>query len=292
MEQEEKSPFFAASTSVRSDRILYTPSSFAKSNLLYLQEIGKLTALAPHTSQRGELSSCLCFLVLSGSGRLAYEGREYPLQTGDVVFLNCRTPYSHSTAREDLWSLQWCHFYGASVQSIYTKYCERGGGPVIHPENLQPYVQLLTELYELAGSDDYIRDMRINEKLGSLLTCLMSESWHPEKSLKEHAKKLDVKQVKAYLDEHYADKLTLETVANHFFINKHYLARLFKEQYGVTLVSYLQMVRITHAKQMLRFTDKKIEEIGFACGVGEPAYFSRIFKKVEGISPSEYRDLW
>ena len=141
MEKEEKSPFFAASSSVRSDRILYTPSSFAKSNLLYLQEIGKLTALAPHTSQRGKLSSCLCFVVLSGSGRLTYEGQEYTLQTGDVVFLNCRNFYSHSTAKEDLWSLQWCHFYGASVQSIYTKYCERGGGPVIHPENLQPYVQ-------------------------------------------------------------------------------------------------------------------------------------------------------
>lgn len=52
----------------------------------------------------------------------------------------------------------------------------------------------------------------------------------------------------------------------------------------------MQQVRITHAKQMLRFTDEKIE--GMACGVGELSYFSRIFKKVEVISPKEYQRMW
>ena len=77
-----------------------------------------------------------------------------------------------------------------------------------------------------------------------------------------------------------------------FFINKYYLARLFKDQYGVTLNAYVQRVRITHAKRMLRFTDEKIENIGIKCGVGELSYFSRIFKKVEGVSPREYRSMW
>ena len=64
------------------------------------------------------------------------------------------------------------------------------------------------------------------------------------------------------------------------------------EQYGVTLVTYLQQVRITHAKRMLRFTDKSIEEIGLECGIGELNYFSRVFKKLEGVSPSEFRRAW
>ena len=60
----------------------------------------------------------------------------------------------------------------------------------------------------------------------------------------------------------------------------------------VTLVTYLQQVRITHAKRMLRFTDKSIEEIGLECGIGELNYFSRVFKKLECASPSEYRRMW
>ena len=60
------------------------------------------------------------------------------------------------------------------------KYKERGGRPVFYPDDLTPFRLLLTDLYNLASSSDYIRDMRINEKLGTLLTLLMEQSWHPE----------------------------------------------------------------------------------------------------------------
>ena len=55
---------------------------------------------------------------------------------------------------------------------------------------------------------------------------------------------------------------------------------------------YVLNLRITKAKQMLRFTDKKLEDIGYQCGLGAPHYFSRIFKQVEGITPSEFREKW
>lgn len=282
---------------VRSRRILYTPSPFARANLLYLQEAGSLTALAPHTSRREKLRSCLCFAVLDGSGTLTYGGREYPLQTGDVVFVDCRKPYAHSTGNQEgkqLWTLQWCHFYGPYLSAVYDKYCERGGQPVIHPDDVQPIVRLLQETYQAATSEDYIRDMWINARLNQLLAYLMRESWRPEarRDGDSGSKKQDVQQVKSYLEEHHAEKLTLETVAERFFINKHYLARLFKERYGISVNGYLQQVRITHAKQLLRFTDKKVESVGLECGIGELSYFSRIFKKVEGVSPSEYRSMW
>ena len=51
---------------------------------------------------------------------------------------------------------------------------------MFHPEDVAPFTSLLTDLYNLASTSDYIRDMRINEKLGTLLTLLMEQSWHPE----------------------------------------------------------------------------------------------------------------
>ena len=67
-------------TIVTSNRIIYTPSAFAKSNLIYLQETGQLQAKKPHVSQRENLSSYLFFIVKSGSGTLTYEGEtaEFP----------------------------------------------------------------------------------------------------------------------------------------------------------------------------------------------------------------------
>ena len=281
---------FTASASVESSRILYTPSPFAKASLLHLQEVGSLTAVRPHTSSREKLASYLCFTVERGEGLLRYEGRQYELKAGDVVFIDCRKAYSHSTG-EALWSLRWCHFYGPSMPAIYAKYCQRGGLPVLHPAQPGRYALLLEELHALAASSDYIRDMRINEKLNILLTLLMESSWHRG----GHAaapKKMEITRVKAYLDQHYEEKISLESMAERFFIDKHYLARLFKEQYGVTLISYLQQVRITHAKQLLRFSEKSIEQIGLECGMGELSYFSRVFKKLEGVSPSVFRNMW
>lgn len=157
--------------------------------------------------------------------------------------------------------------------------------------DVSQYSTIISDIYTLASSSDYIRDMRINGKLNDLLTLLMESSWHRGNS-SNAPKKMEISQVKSFLDEHYKEKLSLESVASHFFIDKHYLARLFKEQYGVTLVTYLQQVRITHAKRMLRFSDKSIEEIGLECGIGELNYFSRVFKKLEGVSPSEFRRVW
>ena len=304
MEQELFNP---QSSSVSSSRIIYTPSTFARTSLLHLQEVGSLQAIHPHTSKRSDLVSFLCFVVLAGEGELSYEGQTYQLHSGDCVFIDCRKAYSHSTGYSggegsndhttvenkstNLWSLQWCHFYAPSLPAVYEKYKERGGRPVFHPDDLTPFTSLLTDLYNLASSSDYIRDMRINEKLGTLLTLLMEQSWHPE-SVTVSRKRMELTAVKEYLDEHYTEKLTLDDLAEKFFINKFYLSKIFKETYGTTVNNYLISKRITRAKQLLRFTDMTVDEIGAAVGMADANYFSRMFRKVEGISPREYRKQW
>ena len=277
-------------SSVQSDRILYTPSAFARGSLLHLQEVGTLKALHPHTSTRSGLVSYLCFLVLEGEGSLTYDGRQYSLKLGDCVFTDCRKTYSHSTS-DCLWSLSWCHFYAPFMPAIYEKYKERGGLPVFHPEKPDAFQKIFVQLYELAASSDYIRDMRINESLSALLTLLMQESWNPD-HLAVSKNRMELPAVKAYLDHPYPQKPTLDDLEAQFFINKYYLLKIFKETYGMTISSYLISKRITRAKQLLRFTQMTIDEVGCAVGMDGAGYFSRMFKKAEGISPKEYRKQW
>lgn len=325
MDQELFNP---QSSSVTSSRILYIPSTFARTSLLHLQEVGSLQAIHPHTSTRTNLTSFLCFVVLSGNGTLTYEGTTYELAAGDCVFIDCRKAYSHSTGYStdgndtsknnintpvcekstdtcekeaaaskstdsptSLWSLQWCHFYAPSLPAIYEKYKERGGSPVLHPDDSSPFTAILTDLYSLASSSDYIRDMRINESLSALLTLLMEQSWHPESKMVSR-KRLELVEIKNYLDEHYTEKIVLDDLTERYYINKYYLTKIFKETYGSTINGYIIAKRITRAKQLLRFTDMTVDEIGNAVGMGDANYFSRTFRKVEGISPREYRKQW
>ena len=285
--------FFTNNTQsiVTSNRILYTPSSFARTSLLHLQEIGELEARRSHTSSRSGLQSFLFFTVVSGSGSLTYGGKNFSLGAGDCVFIDCRNPYSHTTDPNNLWTLRWAHFYGPTVPSIYDKYKERGGRAVFHPEDGDKIEEVWKELMSVAGSADYMRDMKINSALAELLVLVMAESWHPEDQITAK-KKASVADVKEYLDSHFNEKITLDGLATQFFINKYYLTKVFKEQYGQSITAYLFNLRITKAKQLLRFSSKSIEEIGLEVGLGVPHYFSQTFKSVEGVPPSKYREQW
>ena len=287
-------------TLVESERILYTPSTFARTNLIHLQECGRLKAVSythlrahesPHTSHRENLASYLCFIVLEGSGTLEYDQKHYTLSAGDCVFLDCNKSYLHRCSNQ-LWTLEWAHFYGPNMPGIYEKYTERGGLACFRPQSLAPYQKILDSLCETAASSDYVRDMKIFEQLTALLSLLMQDSWHPGSTAKPTSRKYNLQQIKDYLDFHYPETIRLDDLAETFYINKFYLTRIFREQFGVSINAYLLSLRITHAKQLLRFTDFTIEKIGIQCGMKDANYFSRMFKKVEGISPGEYRRQW
>lgn len=286
----ENEALFTNISSVQSSRIIYTPSDFARTSLLHLQEIGSLKAVRPHTSSRENLVSYLCFVVLEGSGEFYYNKKKYELAAGDIVFIDCHKPYFHRTEKE-LWTLQWCHFYGPELPAVYHKYQERGGQPVFHPESVCEITELLAGLYTIADSGDYVRDMRINQELSRLLTLLMSYSWHPENKVISK-KRMELSRVREYLDEHFREKIVLEELARNFYVDKYYLTKIFKEAYGVTITAYILSMRITRAKSLLRFTDMTIEEVGAAAGMSDANYFARIFKKTEGMAPREYRRLW
>lgn len=285
--------FFADNVNevVNSERTLYTASVFARTSLLHLQEIGSLKALKPHTSRRSNLQSFLFFMVKDGCGVLEYNGKTYDLTAGSCVFIDCRKEYSHYPDPNDLWILDWCHFYGPTMSVVYEKYCERGGRPVFVPNDLTSFNTTVDELIHVAKSSEYLRDMLINEKLSTLIRLIMSESWHPEDKVLP-VKKASVLDIKEYLEDNYRSKITLDDLSARFFISKHYLTHSFKEQFGMTINNYLLSIRITHAKQLLRFSEKSVEEIGYEVGIGAPNYFSRVFKEVEGIPPIVYREQW
>ncbi len=275
---------------IEAERIIYTPSDFAKKHLMHLQEAGSLHALTSHASGRKGLSSYLCFQVSEGEGVLTYDGTPYPLHQGDCVLVDCRTPYAHRSDQTHLWTLRWAHFYGEAIRNLYTQYVERGGLPAFTPENPMDFENLLRDIYRTASAEDDLRDVRLHEKLTSLSCMCLAESKQISHTV--NLKKNVVQEIREYLENHYAEEITLDQLADTFYINKYYLTRVYKEQFGVSIVSSLSQIRITHAKQLLRFTDLTTEEIGRTSGFEEAAYFSRVFKKVEGITPGEYRKLW
>jgi two-component system, response regulator YesN len=96
-------------------------------------------------------------------------------------------------------------------------------------------------------------------------------------------------KAKDYIDKHYHHPLTLEEVAEYVGISPHYFSKLFKDRFGMTFIDYVTEVRMAHAKREMCDPNKSLKEICFLVGYNDPNYFSRVFKKHTGISPTEYR---
>lgn len=103
------------------------------------------------------------------------------------------------------------------------------------------------------------------------------------------AKKV-VELAKKYINEHFTEPLTLEKVAEVVFVSPSYLSRLFSNEVGMGFMEYVTQLRLEKAKQLLGEKDAKVFEVGEKVGYDNPQYFSRIFKKYTGISPTEYKD--
>lgn len=100
-----------------------------------------------------------------------------------------------------------------------------------------------------------------------------------------------ISEVVRYLNSHYMNKLSLQSVAEKFYISPYYLSRFFKEATGFTFVEYLNSVRIKEAKRLLENSSMKVNLISKKVGFGSVTHFGRVFKEVTGYVPLHYRKM-
>lgn len=99
-----------------------------------------------------------------------------------------------------------------------------------------------------------------------------------------------ISKAKTYIRENFANELSLDEVSRYVNISPYYFSKLFKEEAGENFIEYLTRIRIAHAKELLKNPELSIKEICLMSGYSDPNYFSRLFKKQEDVTPSEYRE--
>ncbi len=102
--------------------------------------------------------------------------------------------------------------------------------------------------------------------------------------------KLVLRKAIEYIHEHYNEQVTLNEVADSIYVSTFYISRMFKKELGKNFVDYLNDVRIEKAKELLKDVKYKTYEVADLVGISDPHYFSKLFKKHSGITPSEYRE--
>lgn len=117
------------------------------------------------------------------------------------------------------------------------------------------------------------------------------EDEQPEKQKEATVDKPVIKKAKAYIEEHYAENISLTDLADELGLSGGYLSTIFNQNMGYGFIDYLNMVRIERACSYLEQNYLKNYEIAYKVGFRDDKYFSKVFKKLKGMSPKEYRIL-
>ncbi|MDS0526327.1 AraC family transcriptional regulator [Clostridium sp. SHJSY1] len=154
--------------------------------------------------------------------------------------------------------------------------------------NKEIFPQIKKLMFLLQKEDISTSDNRIFIYLANILNILNDNK---ESLRKEHIPSTytNFSPILSYINENYNKISTLDEIANKFYISKFYLCHLFKENIGLTLVQYINKIKIQNACDMLINTTLSISEIGGVCGFNSSMYFCKTFKQALSITPSEFR---
>ena len=100
-----------------------------------------------------------------------------------------------------------------------------------------------------------------------------------------------VERMKAYIRDNFQKDITLESVSEYINLHPSYCSTIFKKAEGKSVTEFINTMRINHAKELLETTNFRIGEVGAMSGISDPYYFSRVFNKISGVSPSDYRKI-
>lgn len=271
---------------------IISATAVARPSLLYMIENGDFFARGNYYTTRQGQGEFLIKLTLSGTGILKYDGQEYLLQPDDLFFIDCRQWQHYATAPgSDNWRVLWVYFNGATAETYYNLFLKyTGGSHVLSLPRDSVVHNLMNRLLHLYDDDnlDHIRtDIRCSGYLTQLLTECISMATSTQKDNFPPV----IEEIREYLEKNYTKKVTLEDLSCRFYLNPQYLQKLFKRYTSQSPAEYLTFLRITKAKELIRTTDMPLKSIAACVGIERYSYFYSLFKKHEGVTPTEYMSL-
>lgn len=222
-------------------------------------------------------------LVLVNSGKATLHGKNERILKEHDLFVMCPGEKIHYTALTP-WSIQWVGVYGKAVEEYMGRLNINGENPVISVPLYRELEAVLESLYQSADTptaSSALMQISLIYKLFSILfECADNKS---DVSYSDVAKRI--------IDYNFADGLTVKGLAGELCLNTAYFTRLFTKSCGISPKKYIINKQIEKAKSLLASTDMTVSEVASSVGFTEQMYFSRIFKKMTSLTPTEYRAL-
>ncbi|EHQ29146.1 helix-turn-helix domain-containing protein [Mucilaginibacter paludis] len=267
-----------------------TKKQAAKNELtskFHLTEMGYYPLAHLHDREREEGSSQYILLYCTeGSGYVEMGTNRYELTPNTYFIIPKNRPHHYGSYQSQPWSIYWAHFVGEHADLIYERYADKNG-PDIRPI---PYdkkrIDEFNQIISILENSHHSRELEIANI--SLFHFIASLVYNKETNPAFYDMDAISSSI-AFMKQNIHDFFSIEELARQQNLSVSHYSKLFKIKTGHSPVQYFNQLKVHKSCEYLYFSSRSIKEICAELGFEDPYYFSRLFKKCTGLSPSNYK---
>lgn len=257
---------------------------------LYLGYCGMEKCLPSHSYGPAVRNNYLIHYIIDGEGTYYVNGQSYRLRKNQGFLICPNTLTYYKASKDNPWTYMWISFNGIKAKK-YLHYSNLNENNLIfeytEDDSLEVYLNRMLELNKMS----YSNELEIQGLLYLFLSKLAITK--DERSLKKNNNMSDfyVEKAVEFIQHNYLNpSLKVTDVANFIGLNRSYLTHIFKKSLELSPKEFLLNYRINEASSLLKNTNLSIGTISKSVGYTDQLAFSKVFKKIKGISPKAYRD--
>ena len=221
-------------------------------------------------------------------GEITIQKVKYVLNPGEFVVIPAKVEHKYVSVENNPWSIYWVHFKGSIGNSIIDLVNKKMLGYKGVLYNVKNIITLFEEIYSQL-ENGYSSDNLTYSNMcfwHFITSCIYKNQ---RDTLNIEIPKDSIGLAIEFLKINSDKSLSLQDIANQVNLSPSHLSFLFRNKTGFSPIEYFNHLKMQKACQYLLFTENRIKEISFELGINDQYYFSRLFKKVMGVSPEDYR---
>ena len=236
---------------------------------------------------RGRIDWQLLY-VASGKAHFYIDGRDVIVTSGNMVLYQPKQEMHYEYFGKDKPEIYWVHFTGSQVRSILNQHEIPFDNKVFYAGNSPTYAYLFKEMILELQTCRVGYEPLLSMYLEQIFVLVQRSRLDKPTTVSSHLQE-EMGVARRYFQEHYNEDINIEEYALSRNMSVSYFLKKFKEVTTKSPMQYILGIRINNAVSLLESTDYNVTEISTIIGYDNPLYFSRIFKKQKGVSPSDYR---
>jgi len=256
---------------------------------LYITDIGYYPKAKFHYRERSQgADQHILIYCIEGKGTVKIGKTVYSIHADDFLIIPSHTPHQYAADPNDPWTIYWIHFKGCTSASIVDLALARFNGHKGFVNYNEERIHLFKNLYDTLErgykSDNLVY---INMSLWHYLTTFifMDKVVAADESVGTQL----IDKAIDFMSKKTEQVITLEDIAKTVNLSTAHFSSIFKKKTGFSPIEYFNHLKVQKACQYLLFSDLRVKEVAYKLGINDPYYFSRLFSKVMGTSPNEYR---